>query len=188
MTFKPQYYLYYDNKSGDIYQVSHVAPEKDETALEITLDEANDFLSLKKHFHEHQVSYIKNKFICTRREDQVSGHFFRNYLHEWISDDIENPKCQIIWNLKEKYWRFSLSEECKDLLNSGLIITSLTFFVTLDTDFDFLVRTIIIDTEDLLKDEQILIPFESKFELDINKISISTSTVFDSYGLKVCYE
>ena len=48
-----------------------------------------------------------------------------------------------------------------------------------------IIRTIFISLQDLLASDKISIPFESKLENKIDKISISSKLVFKSYGLKV---
>jgi hypothetical protein len=61
----------------------------------------------------------------------------------------------------------------------------LVFFVTLETDFDFLIRTIFVDSVDLISSKQISVPFTTKIEKRIDKISISSKLVFKTYGLKI---
>jgi hypothetical protein len=55
----------------------------------------------------------------------------------------------------------------------------------LETDFDFLIRTVYIKLHDILKAGKLVYSFESKFESQIDIISISTKRFFDSYGLKI---
>jgi len=61
---------------------------------------------------------------------------------------------------------------------------TLTFFITLETDFDFLVRTITFNIKDLVLDK-VCVPFVSSVEEKIDKISISTKSLFSSYGLTI---
>jgi hypothetical protein len=93
-----------------------------------------------------------------------------------------------VWNNKDKSWQFKLSEAVKTVYRDSLLTPRLVFFVTLETDFDFLIRTIFIETVDLFSSECVRIPFESKVEHDIDKISISSKLVFKNYGLKVIHE
>jgi hypothetical protein len=62
------------------------------------------------------------------------------------------------------------------------------FFVTLENDFDFLVRTIFLQAVDLLSSEKLIVPFDSSLEHKINKISISSKLVFKTYGLKIIHD
>ena len=63
--------------------------------------------------------------------------------------------------------------------------STLAFFVMLETDFDFLVRTFYIKLHEILKAGKIVYDFESKMEDNSHKLSISTRRFFNSYGLKI---
>jgi hypothetical protein len=43
-------------------------------------------------------------------------------------------------------------------------------------------------TEELLTSDCVTVPFETKFETQLEKIAISSKLVFKNYGLKVIYE
>ena len=74
-------------------------------------------------------------------------------------------------------------------MQSDKVLTpKLVFFVTLETDFDFLIRTIFIDTQDLLSSKYLAIPFISTLETKIDKISISSKLVFQTYKLRIVHE
>ena len=62
------------------------------------------------------------------------------------------------------------------------------FFITLQDDLDFLIRTIFIEKDSLMNTEYVSIPFNSNKELDIKTISISTRAIFKSYRLYIKYE
>jgi hypothetical protein len=53
----------------------------------------------------------------------------------------------------------------------------------LENDFDFLIRTIFVATEDLISQDSVIVNFESTFESHIEKISIASKITFQSYGL-----
>jgi hypothetical protein len=55
----------------------------------------------------------------------------------------------------------------------------------LANDFDFLIRTIFINVQDLILLDKVEKIFESRLEKDITKISIASNIVFQSYGLKI---
>jgi hypothetical protein len=190
--FKIQFYIYYDKKTGDVYHVTHTRPGDEESALEISLDDANRFLSGEYRFSDYSVGYNRtadNKIVLGLIKKLDQGYLLRNNLHEWIiENDILNPDCLVEWNYTDKSWYFSLSEDCKLELANVLIVSKLVFFVTLETDFDFLVRTIVVDTNEAMTKQFVQVPFETNLEIKIDKISISSSIVFKSYKLKVINE
>ena len=63
--------------------------------------------------------------------------------------------------------------------------STLVFFVMLETDFDFLIRTFYIKLHNLLKEGKLIYNFESKMEDNIHKLSISSRRFFNNYGLKI---
>jgi len=66
-----------------------------------------------------------------------------------------------------------------------MVIPNLIFFVTIASDFDFLVRTISVDMQTLLSSTNFEVPFESTIEHQIDKISITSKLVFKSYRLQI---
>jgi len=78
-----------------------------------------------------------------------------------------------------------MSNAARQRVYDGKIATDkVKFFITLENDFDFLIRTIDINLTSLIADT-VIVPFITMLELEIDKISISSKTVFDSYGLKI---
>jgi hypothetical protein len=51
------------------------------------------------------------------------------------------------------------------------------------SDLNFLIRTIILSSSDLILDK-IIVPFEFEAETQIDNLAVSTKIVFSSYGLK----
>jgi len=181
-----QYYIYYEKKSGEIIAVSNEKTDRYEFGIEIDFEIAKNFLSGKWKFRDYQVGYHKDsgKATVLSLTTEFSGYNFNNKVFEWIDESTEDTDCTVEWNFKDKVWNFSLSQVFKQEYNS-ILAPHLVFFVTLENDSDFLVRTIFIATQDMLDSVCVTVPFESLLELDINKIAISSKLVFKNYKLKV---
>jgi hypothetical protein len=108
-------------------------------------------------------------------------------VFEWITETTDRVECLVTWNGPRKTWDFKLDPRIKDYYDV-VVAPKLVFFVTLENDFDFLVRTIFISLPDLITSEEISVPFTSKIENKIDKISISSKLIFKSYGLRIQYE
>jgi hypothetical protein len=93
-----------------------------------------------------------------------------------------------VWNGKDRCWDFSLSPAIKVVYSDSLLAPKLVFFVTLETDFDFLVRTIFVETINLMSSEKLSVPFTTNFEQHSDKVSISSKLVFKTYGLRIIHE
>ncbi|MEY4331779.1 MAG: hypothetical protein RLZZ196_517 [Bacteroidota bacterium] len=187
--FGYKYYIYYDKKTGSILSVTNSFNDNYEHYLEVSFDDAKGFLSGKQQFKDYQVGYQKDsgKPTVLSLINEFSGYTFNNKIFEWIDQTDKDAECIVEWNLRDKVWNFSLSPGFKNTYNS-IVSTRLVFFVTLENDPDFLIRTIFINSQDLLGSNVFTVPFESKFEYNIDKISISSKLVFNSYKLKVIHE
>ena len=184
-----KYYIYYEKKTGEILSVSNEKNSSYEYGIEVDFDVAENFLSGKWKFRDYQVGYHKDsgKPTVLSLTNEFSGYNFNNKVFEWITDDNQSADCTVEWNLRDQVWNFSLSQSFKQEYKS-ILAPKLVFFVTLENDSDFLIRTIFIATQELLDSVCVTVPFESSFERDINKIAISSKLVFKNYRLKVVYE
>lgn len=182
-------YVYYDKKTGKILSIS-MKDDTYEHGIKVPFDEVYDLLVGSASFSDYLVSYKKTPDGKTKLGLVVNsalGYAFKNNIFEWITSPAKNQECIVTWNSLDQCWEISLSEKVaatyQDMLSQKLV-----FFVTLEHDFDFLIRTIFISFEDLLASKKIIVPFKSSIEHKIDKISISSKIVFKSYGLRIVHE
>jgi hypothetical protein len=184
------HYVYYDKKSGHIHSIGNEEDKRYEHGIRTTFEEVENFLNLKWKFKDYVVGYKNQQdgtSILSIVPSTDQGFAFKNNVFEWITETNEDTECTVTWNSLKKEWQFSLSDEFK--LQSDKVLTpKLVFFVTLETDFDFLIRTIFIDTQDLISSKYLPIPFISVVENKIDKISISSKLVFQTYKLRIVNE
>lgn len=180
-----KYYLHYDKQTGRITAVSNEATLKDEGSYEVPFEEYKSFMEGEKLTKDYIIGYTKGidgktKKSLIQTSEQLYG--FRTNMFEWI-DKPPTRSTELIaqWNKSDQTWSFSLSNKAKlRLANEPKGKT--VFFVMLKDDFDFLIRDIVLEVEDLIK-EDITVPFDSGLENDISKISLSSKIYFQSYGL-----
>jgi hypothetical protein len=187
----PKFYLHYDKKSGEILSVGNEKSSLFSNRFEITYEEADPFISGEYKFSDYLVGNKrtadgKTEFAIVQKTDQ--GYAFKNNLFEWITEKKTKTDCIVEWNSQDQAWYISLDPTYKKFINDNLIISTVIFFVTLETDFDFLIRTIPLDVQTLVNKDAIKVPFESKLEKDITKISISSKIAFRSYKLRIVNE
>lgn len=187
----PKYYVYYDRRSGRILSVGNEKDSSFDHGIETTYQEVENLIDGTWSLKDFIVSYKRQidgslKLAIIPNTDQ--GYIFKNNIFEWITETNEKAECIVTWNGLNLCWDFSLNPSIKAVYNDSLLVPKLVFFVTLETDFDFLVRTIFVDTIDLMSSEKISVPFTSKIEHRSNKVSISSKLVFKTYGLKVIHE
>jgi hypothetical protein len=180
-----KYYAHYNKADGKIFSISNERIVGHEQTVEIAFEEYSEFIEGAKKLNDYAVGYSKNNLGKTvlslmQITDQMYG--FRNSLFEWITDPpVKDTELTVEWNSNAKVWKFSLSEIAKTRMTDN-IVTSIPFFVLLENDFDFLIRTIVVEIKDLI-DNTVEIPFVSKFENHIKHISIASRLTFESYGL-----
>jgi hypothetical protein len=184
VAYTPKYYIHYDKKTGLIQSISPEKLDTDKHSVEISFEEFKLFSDGSRRPGDYIVIQDKNEITITQVNNPLQGFAFKNKSFEWIINlPTKTTELITIWDLVDNCWKFELSKSAKDRTATD-VTTHAIFFITLEHDFDFLIRTIIIKIKDLV-DNTVVIPFESDMEKHINKISISSKTYFQSYGLKI---
>jgi hypothetical protein len=183
----PKFYAHYDKQTGEIFSTGNEINPVYPNRIEITQDEHDRFLYGYDKFSDYQIGYIRtsdNKTILALAPKAEQGYAFKNNVFEWISEPpTANTELVVSWS--NQSWTFSISEACRERIKENITIETIPFFVMLANDFDFLIRTIFINVQDLVLHDKIEKLFESRLEQDITKISIASNIVFQSYGLKI---
>lgn len=185
-----KYYVYYDKKTGAILSATNEKSSVFEHGIEVEFADVEGLLTGTQEFKDYVIGHKRladNTTVLAIIPVGNEGYTFKNNVFEWIS---ENPhaECIVEWNGPLKTWNVSLTDAVKNTYKDYILTSKLVFFVTLESDLDFLVRTIYIDLQQLLDSNCIKIPFTTSLEHKIDKISISSKLVFKSYGLKVIHE
>lgn len=187
-TVKQLYYAYYDKNSGQILEMTNEKKENNMYGIEVSYEEYDKFVSGVKKFDDYKIGYstINDKIILSiipkTKDDNI---MLVNNLLKCISEPpLKHTELIIEWNNNFKKWIFNISNQCKKRLKTEITPKNFIFFITLNNDFDFLIRTIIIDSTELIS-KSIEIEFNNKLEEDIKKITISSILFFQSYGLKI---
>ena len=182
-------YVYYDKKTGKILSIS-TKDDSYEHGIKVPFDEVYNLLVGTESFNNYLVGYKKSSDGKTKLgliTNTDLGYAFKNNIFEWITSTAKNQECIVTWDNPNQCWEFTISEKAASAYQD-LTSQKLVFFVTLEHDFDFLIRTIFISLDDLLASKKIIVPFISTVENKIDKISISSKIVFKSYGLRIIHE
>lgn len=184
------YYVYYNKKTGNILSVTNEISTKYDRGIEVPFSDVEKFITGEWKFYDYTVGYKNpdDKSTLSVLSRDHLGYTFKNSMVEWITEHSKYSECVVEWDNPNSSWNFYLDDAFKKHYNNTILDTQLVFFVTLETDFDFLIRTIFVRIPKLLTDDKVSIPFESNIEKKITQISISTKIVFKSYKLKVIHE
>jgi hypothetical protein len=184
--FVEKFYIHYDKKTGIIRSISNEPTLYKEASLEVPFEEYREFIEGIKNPQDYIVGFAKDENGKPQRRlikvtDQLYG--FKSSIFEWIRNPpTKTTELIVEWNSAGKKWIFNLGKKGKDRAMASSQ-DKIIFFVMLKNDFDFLIRTITLDVGMLIKEGVIEIPFKSKIENQIDKISISSQIFFHSYGL-----
>ena len=183
------YRCYFDIKTGDILAISNEEHSQYENGIVIDYPLYDKFATGIEQFKDWAVTRTKNPDsesgleVVPRIQQEL---FFKNNMFEWItSKPTKKTELTVHWSQDESMWIFLISDKVRQQYYDNIYpMETLTFFITLETDFDFLVRTITIDMKDIVLDK-VCVPFITSVEEKIDKISLSTKSLFASYGLTI---
>lgn len=184
------YYVYFDKKTGRILGIVDEVESQFEHAIRASFDEVEGFLSRRLNSKDYLVGYKKNADGNSSLAIVLStdtGYAFKNNIFEWITETTDRVECLVTWNGTKKTWDFQVDQQIKDYYDV-VVAPKLVFFVTLEHDFDFLIRTIFINLSDLITSDVMSVPFVSNMENKLDKISISSKLIFKSYGLRIQHD
>lgn len=180
------YYVYYDDRTGSLLSVTNELSTEYKNGISVEYESVKPLLSGDHSFRDYVVKNDGKKMSLVMSKTQ--GFVFKNNLTETISEPNEKAELIVEWNAVTKCWNFILSKNFKKSYNYNLLDSKLVFFVTLEHDYDFLIRTIIIDIDELLTKDAVGVVFDSNFEKDISKLAITTKKTFKTYGLREIHE
>jgi hypothetical protein len=184
------YYAYFNPETEQFFSSSNVLDSSLTHYAVIKEDDHRDICSgkikLVDCILDKQVDF-DGSIVYKLLTPQLYNEFnFQNTLLEWVSNSTtSNTNFVIEWNKSDRQWIFYVTDEGRKILDGSMYDSTLVFFVMLETDFDFLVRTFYIKLHEILKAGKIVYDFESKMEDNIHELSISTRRFFNSYGLKI---
>lgn len=179
-----QYYVYYELKSKRIVCISNEWLDTYDASILVEYEDVKHFLSDAWHYRDYIIDYPVGSYKLAIISNADQGYNFKNSEYEVIEPNDDYAECEIEWDGPNSCWHFKLEPGFKKTYN-GTLGGNLIFFVTLESDFDFLIRTMLINFEDMLNQDQISFPFESRLEHEISKISISSKIIFKNYKLTV---
>jgi hypothetical protein len=181
------HYVHFDKKSGKILAVGREPEPNFEHAIRVAFEDVEGFLNHRWQFRDYLVGYKRNNDGTSNLgivQATEQGYGFKHNIFEWISETDEKVECQITWNGPRNRWEFEIDKRVRNYYDV-IVAPKLVFFVTLEDDFDFLIRTIFVELNDLITTDIISIPFTHSIEKKIDKISISSKLIFKSYGLRI---
>lgn len=183
-----EYYAYFDPETDNVFLVTNMLHDEYTHYAKITKDQHKELCDGKVQFSECIIDRqfgingnIEHKLITKQTFNEFQ---FKNKSLMWVNA-VPDDATEFVIEYDKNQWAFSVTDAGRSILQGAMYDSTLVFFVTLETDFDFLVRTFYIRLHDVLKAGKIVYDFDSNFEKDISQLSITTKKFFNNYGLKV---
>jgi hypothetical protein len=181
------YYAYYDPNTNQLLSVTNEKISLYSDYLEVDFDTYERLVTGREKFSDYLLGHIKteDKTVLKLIPVVEQAYSFKNTMLEVISENkIKDPELIVEWHGINKEWNFFVSATAKGRLNVKLDSAKILFFIILESDYDFLIRTIIIDSQELLSQKCVGIPFISEIENHIGKLSVASRLIFESQTLR----
>jgi len=189
-----RYYVYYDRDTGNITALANGLLNSD-----IFVDYVEISEELHARLSDTKINlyhWIVSAVTTPDKEPtlEVIPRAFRGFSFKNNSFDLvlEEPTAEtetiVEWSNKTKHWVFSMPQSFRTAMSGKHFATDkLSFFIVLENDFDFLIRTIYVNPKELVN-KNVYVPFETKLEERIDNIAVVTRRIFNNYGLIKTYE
>lgn len=183
-TFSNIFYVYFD-ESGEIITITNEKRQDSKyNVLELEHKRVEKFLEGRENFSNYKVSLVDKTTPALVKKTQES--VYTTNVFKVVDRTVDNDTVLVIkWDNSIKSWVFYIQDEYQKQLTELGLSASLLFFITLNSNVNFLVREICIDLRELVRLKSIIVPFSFNVEHDVSKLSVSTRKFFDSYGLIV---
>lgn len=184
----PKFYAHYDAFTNEIISVNNFRNLEYTDAVEVSFETYERLVTGKDKFEDFYVGVVVengNPIMGLVYRKLLLEHNFNNRLLSWIDSKTESPEIEIHWDGFNKKWIFVASNEFRQKYYDNKVQSlELSFFITLGSDPNFLIRSIDFDLKKLVMDKAI-IDFETKWESNINLISITTNLASIDYSLNI---
>jgi glycosyltransferase len=139
-----KYYAYYDLPTGTVLGVTLGLDNSFEYYVEILYEEYQMLASGREKFYDYYIGAVTNQ-----KGEIVPGLISKKVIEETLSyrsfspitTGIKNPDITVDWKQKQQTWVFKLSKDAiQKYYDKKIPAEVITFYVTLETDYDFLVR------------------------------------------------
>jgi hypothetical protein len=185
-----KYFAYFNPETLTIVGVSNGTDPDQPNFVELPVEDYSLIGAGKKHLYEYKINQNVNfdgKIDYQLMTQQIYDEYnLKSKSFTWIKDAVTDRTEFIVdWNSTDKAWTFSITDQGRKILSGSQYDSTVVIFLTLETDFDFLIRSFYLRIHDLLKSGKIVHGFESNIETKIDSINIATKKMFNSYGLQL---
>jgi len=189
-----RFYVYYDKDNGTITALANgiISTPGFDNYIEIPPVMHERLSNGDENINQWMVSSVtipNNEPVLELIPRKFKGLNFKNNSFDLILDTpLDTTELVVEWSGPTKHWVISLAPNIQTtIMGKHFTTDKLSFFVVLENDFDFLIRSIYLSPYELA-DKKVYIPFSTKLEENIDNVAVVTRKIFNSYGLIKTYE
>ena len=184
-----KYYVYYNDTDNKLISVSNQLQPQFEHLINITFNEYSKLITGVHKFADYHVGVVidaeGNPAKGLVSNQVIIENTFKNRLLAWIDTETDSADIEIHWDQYNSQWVFVASDNLRQqYYDNKLPDISVSFFVTLGQDPNFLLRTIDIDFKTITLDK-VSVKFESKYEENIQDVAVTSNLTTLDYSLKL---
>jgi len=179
-----EYYVYFEKDTGNIIALANEKLNY-ENYIQVEFEEIEHFFNNKENFINYKIAFDQDGSVKFVNKNQGSLVFKSNIVETIRVSDVENI-LTVEWS--KAGWTFIINDKFLQHPRAKSLNAKLHFYITTDSNINFLVRQIEIQLRHLISKGQLIIPFEKANEKDIENISMFTLPFFESYGMKINYD
>ena len=180
-----EYFVYFDKDTGSLLSITNERQPQFETFIEVDFEDVKQFFTGEFNFINYKVALQNDgsiKFV-NKAENNLA---FKSNIVEYIRPTNKEAMLNVTWNTD--HWAFSIHQDFLQNPRAKSLNAKLHFYITLENNINFLIRSVEIQLRNLVGNAQVVVPFETDKETDIENIAMFTLPFFESYGMKINYE
>jgi hypothetical protein len=143
------------------------------------------FFNNKENFLNFKITFDQDgsvKFVHKNQGDLI----FKSNIVETIR--LTDAESILIVEWSPNGWKFIMNDKFLQHPRAKSLNAKLQFYITTDSNINFLIRQIEIQLRSLIGKGHLIIPFEKEKEKDIENISMFTLPFFETYGMRIKHD
>lgn len=178
--------VYFDKTSGSIISMTNERRATDDPYITMPYEDIKSFLEGKQNFNDFKIIFEKDEITLVSKK--VSNDInFNSLASVYFTTSMENS-LTVENHVDVKHWGFTLRDDLKIGLQQKILDVTLEFYLCINGNKNFPIRTISVTLENLVKEKTYFVPHEFDIEADKTKIIVVTKKFFDTYGLRILNE
>lgn len=178
--------VYFDKTSGSIISMTNERRATDDPYITMPYEDIKSFLEGKQNFNDFKIIFEKDEITLVSKK--VSNDInFNSLASVHFTTSMENS-LTVENHVDVKHWGFTLRDDLKIGLQQKILDVTLEFYLCINGNKNFPIRTISVTLENLVKEKTYFVPHEFDIEADKTKIILVTKKFFDTYGLRILNE